>query len=184
MSTVVVIKKNGETAIGADTLTKYGDAKEPAEYIEGYSKILTVHDSKFAFVGHASFGLILESYFSKLEVAENLRNRREVFEAVRKMHMVLKKEYYLVADDEDTFEGADVDCVLANKSGIFGIYGMQNVQEFTKFYAFGSGSSYAFGAMEALYDKDLTAQEIARIALEAACKFDDASGLPIEVENI
>jgi len=184
MSTIVIVKKNGATVIGADTLTKYGDSKEPAEFIKGYSKIITIGETTISFVGHASFGLVLESYFSSLETPESFGSRKEIFEAIRRLHPVLKKNFYLVADDEDTFEGSEIDCLLGNKEGIFGIYGMQNVQEFSKFYSFGSGSQYAMGAMHALYEKDLDAKEIAKLALEAACCFDDASDSPIELREL
>ncbi len=184
MSTVVVVYKDGETAIGADTLTKYGESKEPAAFTRDYSKIIEVGESLLAFVGHASFGLVLQSYLSSLEELPSLNTRLEVFEMVRKMHPVLKKEYFLVPNDEDCFEGSDVDCLLANSSGIYGIYGMQNVHQYSRFYAFGSGSQYAMGAMHALYKEDFPAKAIADVALTAATTFDDASEGPLEIRGL
>lgn len=40
------------------------------------------------------------------------------------------------------------------------------------------------GAMHVLYDTDLDAEEIATQAIEAAAKFDDGSGLPVELVKI
>ncbi len=184
MSTIVVVKKNGSIIIGADSLTKYGDAKEPAEFIKDYSKIVSCDESKFAFVGHSSFGLVLESHLSSQEEKSSLNSKAEIFEFSRKLHPELKKNYYLVASDDDTFECSDIDCLVANRSGIYGLYGMQNVQEYSKFYSFGSGSQYAMGVMHALYEQDFSAQQIATKALEAACCFDDASDSPFEVEEV
>jgi ATP-dependent protease HslVU (ClpYQ) peptidase subunit len=56
----------------------------------------------------------------------------------------------------------------------------RTVQEFSKFYAYGSGSDYALGAMYSAYkDPALNAEQIAREAIEAAAEFDDGTGLPI-----
>ena len=54
------------------------------------------------------------------------------------------------------------------------------MQEFSKFYAYGSGSDYALGAMYGSYqDPGSSAEQIARQAIEAAAEFDDGTGLPI-----
>ena len=55
------------------------------------------------------------------------------------------------------------------------------MQEFSKFYAYGSGGDYALGALWATYDRaDLDAEAIARHAIDAAIEFDDGTGPPIE----
>ena len=184
MSTIVAVKKDNQIIIGADTLTKYGESKETAEFKENYSKIVEVEDNLIAFVGHASFGLILDSYFSSLEELPRMKSRIEIFQMARALHPVLKKDYFLVANDEDSFEGSDVDCLVANQSGIFGVYSMQNVHQFSKFYAFGSGGHYAMGAMNALYHENKDAREIALAGLESAITFDDASAGPIEIKAV
>jgi len=54
------------------------------------------------------------------------------------------------------------------------------VQEYRKFYAIGSGTDLALGALYSLYpDPRLSAEQIARKAIEAAAEFDDATGLPV-----
>ncbi len=40
MTTVAVVRKEGVAAIAADTLTKWGSAKESAVYIANHEKIL------------------------------------------------------------------------------------------------------------------------------------------------
>jgi ATP-dependent protease HslVU (ClpYQ) peptidase subunit len=55
------------------------------------------------------------------------------------------------------------------------------VQEFSRFYAYGSGSDYALGALWALYERpNLSALQIARQAIEAAAEFDDGTALPLQ----
>ncbi len=186
MSTIVAIKKNGIAALGADTLIKYGDTNESAEFTENFSKIVRVGESYMAFVGHASFGLVLNSYFSKLDEVPRFGSRQQVFDAACQMHTVLKRDYFLNPneDDDDVFESSQLDSLIVNPSGIFGLYSMRFVQEYSKFYAFGSGAQYALGALSALYDKTDSVEEIARGALAAAANFDDGTGKPFEVVTV
>ena len=52
------------------------------------------------------------------------------------------------------------------------------------FHAIGSGCDYACGALHALYESELKAEEIARRAVEAAIRFDSACGGEIVVQKI
>lgn len=52
--------------------------------------------------------------------------------------------------------------------------------EYERFWASGSGSSYALGAMQALYDGPHEARSIAEAAVRAAIEFDDSTGGPVE----
>ncbi len=73
-----------------------------------------------------------------------------------------------------------MDVLIANPHGIFGVSGHRTVQEFSRFYAYGSGSDYALGALYSAYDDTgRDAEQLARHAVEAAAEFDDGTGLPI-----
>ena len=63
MTTIAVVKKDGIAAIAADTLTKWGSAKESAAYIANHEKILRVGDSYLAITGSATFKMVLKDYF-------------------------------------------------------------------------------------------------------------------------
>ncbi|MGQ9779090.1 MAG: hypothetical protein ACUVRM_04310 [Bacillota bacterium] len=184
MSTVVAVKKEDLIAIGADTLTKLGTMKESAAYVATASKIVRVGENYLAYVGHASLGLVLTSYFANLEKPPRLDSAQAIFEAARKLHRTLKEEYFLVPTEheDDEFESSRLDCLIANPSGIYGLYALRSVQEYTKFYSFGTGATFALGAMYAVYDlPSMTAPEIARIGLAAAAEFDDSTGGPMEI---
>ncbi|MGD1922429.1 MAG: MFS transporter, partial [Pleurocapsa sp.] len=56
--------------------------------------------------------------------------------------------------------------------------------EFSKFWAIGSGDRFALGALEVLYDRDLSAAEIARQAALAATKFHPECAEPVIVKSI
>ena len=70
--------------------------------------------------------------------------------------------------------------LMANPHGIFAIGSYRDVQEFSSFYAYGSGNEYALGAMLKAYDDPkLSAEDIAKIGIEAAAEFDDGTDLPM-----
>ena len=71
--------------------------------------------------------------------------------------------------------------LLANASGIYGIYSYREVFEFKQFWSIGSGRSFALGAMHALYDKARIAREVAEAGVAAACEFDRNSAGPVDV---
>jgi ATP-dependent protease HslVU (ClpYQ) peptidase subunit len=78
-----------------------------------------------------------------------------------------------------------MDILVANSYGIFGVESRRAVQEYSKFSACGSGDEYALGAMYAAYNlPDKTAEDIARLGIEAAAQFDKGTGLPITSYSI
>jgi ATP-dependent protease HslVU (ClpYQ) peptidase subunit len=181
MTTIAVVRKNGIAAIAADTLTKWGSAKESATYIANHEKILAVGDSYIGITGSATFKLILADYFGSAGDVR-LKNQSEIFRTFNKLHAVLKERYYILPeeDKEDALESSRLDVLIANPYGIFGVSGHRTVQEFASFYAYGTGSDYALGALFSSYaDPDLDALGLARHAIECAAEFDDCTGLPL-----
>ncbi len=170
-------------AIAADTLTKWGSGKESAAYIANSEKILKIGANYIAVTGNATFKLILRDYFVEQANEIQLSNPMEIFRTWNRLHSTLKEKYFLMPeeDKEDAIESTRMDVLIANTHGIFGVSGHRTVQEFSKFYAYGSGSDYALGALWASYDrKGLSVMQIARRAIEAAADFDDGTGLPVQ----
>ena len=183
MTTVTVVKKNGRIAIAADTLTKWGGGKESAAYVTNHEKIICVGDSFVAITGSATFKLILTDYFANLESPPVLDSTQEIFRVWNQMHAVLKEQYFLQTgeDKEEDLESSRMDVLIANPRGIFGVAAHRTVQEFSRFYAYGSGSPYALGAMYAGYRAaSLDAEAVARLGVMAAAEFHDESGLPVQ----
>ena len=183
MTTVTVVRKDGRVAIAADTLTKWGGGKESSDYIANHEKIIRVGDSYVAITGSATFKLILSDYFSSLDAPPQLDSAEEIFRVWNTMHGVLKEQYYLQTgeDKEEDLESSRMDVLIANPSGIFGVAAHRTVQVFSRFYAYGSGSSYALGAMYAAFRApSLDAEAIARLGVSAAAEFHDETGLPIQ----
>ena len=181
MTTIAVVRKNGYAAIAADTLTKWGSGKESAAYIANNTKIVKAGDSFLAASGTATFKLILRDYFSQRGTLPRFDTTINIFKTWQAFHAVLKERYYLVTvgEKDDTIESSKFDVLVANPHGIFGVGAHRTVQEYRKFYAIGTGTDLALGAMYASYDNPkLSAEQLARLAITAAAEFDDATGLP------
>lgn len=183
MTTIAVVKKDGYAAIAADTMTKWGAGKETAHYIVNNEKIFKVGDSYLGVTGTATFQAILRDYFARPRVYAHFDTPIAIFKTWQRLHAALKRDYYLLggsANEEDALESSRMDVLIVNPRGIFGVAAHRTVQEFSKFYAFGSGGDLALGAMYATYNQpDRSAEEIARCAIEAAAEFDDSTGSPV-----
>src|SRR6187549_1929762 len=187
MTTIAVVKKNGYAAIAADTLTKWGTGKESAAYVANNVKIVKAGDSYLGASGTATFKLIMRDYFGQRGVVARFDSTINIFKTWQAFHAALKEQYYLVSVNEkdDTVESSKFDVLIANPHGIFGVGAHRTVQEYVKFYAIGSGTDVALGAMYGVYDDPKrSAEDIARFAIEAAAEFDDATGLPVMSHSI
>lgn len=183
MTTITVVKKGGRIAIAADTLTKWGGGKESADYVANHEKIIRVGDSYVAITGSATFKLILADYFASLDEPPALDSVGAIFRVWNTLHGALKDHYYLqIGEDKDEdLESSRMDVLIANPRGIFGVAAHRTVQEFSRFYAYGSGSPYALGAMYAAFRApSLDAEAVARLGVIAAAQFHDESGLPAQ----
>jgi ATP-dependent HslUV protease subunit HslV len=181
MTTIAVARKNGYAAIAADTMTKWGSGKETADYIVNHGKIFRVRDTYLGVTGNATFQAILRDYFSRPKVYARFDTPLEIFRTWQKLHSILKNDYYLVAGhgEDDAIESSRMDVLIANSRGIFGVAAHRTVQEFAKFYAFGSGGDIAMGSLYVNHPQArVSAEQVAVSAIEAAAEFDDSTGLP------
>jgi ATP-dependent HslUV protease, peptidase subunit HslV len=180
MSTIVVVKKEGRTTIAADTLTTWGSAKESAEYVVNHQKILQVGGSYVAVSGPTSAKLAINDYLAGQSDVD-LTNVDAIFQTWLKLHVALKDRYFLnsIENRNDAFESTRIDVLIANSHGIFGVEAHRAVQQFSKFYAYGTGWQLALGAMYAAYSQpERSAEDIAVCGIKAAAEFDVDTGLP------
>ena len=186
MSTIVAVKKNGKACIAADTLTTFGDVKQSSEFDDTHDKIYAHQDNYFGIVGSAAHHVVVQSLLSKHGEGLNFASQLEIFESFRKLHPILKDEYYLNPKDEeeDPYESSRIDTLLINRHGIFAIYALREVFEYSRFWAVGSGGDVALGAMYAIYDRLDNAEEIAKIGVEAGATFNNATALPLTTYTI
>ncbi|MBO0722245.1 MAG: MFS transporter [Blastocatellia bacterium] len=185
MTTVVVVKKNGHACIAADTLTSWGSTRQTSSYLAGNSKIVKVSDSYLGISGSATHKFAIESYFADCD-RYSFKSKQDIFETWREFHKSLKENYHLKPGDdkEDPYETTHMHVLIANPHGIFGIYALRSVNEYKKFWAFGSGTDYALGALHCSYDRYDKPEDIARIAIEAAAEFDSGTALPVTIHSV
>ena len=180
MSTITIVRKNASVAIAADTQASFGSRKLSARYERHAGKILQVGES---FIGMTGWGVQqLVRLFASAGEPPLLANKKEIFGVLLKLHERLNEEYFLdlLLDECDAFESSQLSLMIANSFGIFGVSSNRSVIEFERFWASGSGSDYALGAMYSVYESAVDALSIAEAGVRAAIEFDDATGAPIE----
>ncbi len=179
MSVALAVLKGRTIAIAADTQESFGDRKV-LRSDHTSSKIMKIGSS---FLGHTGWGLyenILGDYLAKAGTPR-LRSEREIFSFFNRFWKRMRREYSFVNDQsvsEDKSPFADLDSafLVVNSNGIFHVSGQMSVTRFRRFDAIGSGGSYALGALHAIYDGALRAEELARRACAAAADFDVSCG--------
>jgi ATP-dependent HslUV protease subunit HslV len=104
-----------------------------------------------------------------------------IFGTWRTMHKVLREEYHMNPrrETDDAYETTRMTAVVANPRGIFGVTPARDVESFPRFWAIGSGTDYALGAMFVMYERTDDVEAIARAGIEAGAEFDDGSELPV-----
>jgi len=186
MTTVAVVRKNGQVAIAADTLVTFGDTRLASGY-ETNDKLFRVADSWIGAAGTTAHFPVLRKALGALPAGElRLDSRDAVFETFLKLHPKLKEQFFLNTkeDDADPYESSQFTVLIANASGIYGVYSYREVFEFGRFWAIGSGRSFALGAMYASWDRAKTARELAEIGVRAGCEFDKNSSGPIVAHSM
>ena len=190
MSTLTVTRTPSGIAIASDALTTFNDLRLPPDLDAAGEKVIAVGDAFVGVVGYTAHHLVIQDALERFEEAD-LSSRRGIFETFRALHPVLKEEYYLNPDTEqegDPYESTQVSLLIAAPTGIFGVYDMREVHEFSRFWAMGSGAPFALGAMHARWAEvdggDLDAGALAAVGVEAGCRFDPASGGRVTVYEV
>jgi ATP-dependent protease HslVU (ClpYQ) peptidase subunit len=185
MTTIVIVRKGDTAAIAADSLTTFGETRLAAVHDRTYDKIVRYKDTYIGLCGSAAHQLVFESLLAKHESLD-FSTRAGIFETFRMLHPILKEQHFLnpKEEEDDPYESTQVQALIANVRGIFGVYSMREVFEYTQFWAAGTGREFALGAMSALYSRLKTAEEIARAGVEAGTLFDKNSALPLTVYTL
>ena len=185
MTTILAVRKNGIVAIAADTLTTFGNTRLASTMDSSHDKILHIGDSHVGICGSAAHHLVLENLLGKLPEVK-LNSKSEIFETFRKLHPVLKEECFLnpKEDEEDPYESSQITALIINPSGLYGIYSMREVFEYTQYWAIGSGHEFALGAMLDAYSRLDNAVDIAKVGVEAGIAFDKNSAAPVTLYTV
>ncbi|MDQ3188774.1 MAG: MFS transporter [Pseudomonadota bacterium] len=182
MTTIVVVKKQGEIAIASDALVTFGETRLPHGY-EVNEKIFSIGDSYVGLAGSTAHYVVLSGAMRYLSDDCKLGSREEVFNTFQRLHVVLKDKFFLnpKEDDSDPYESSQITALIANPSGIYGVYSYREVFSFDRFWGIGSGRNFALGAMFTTYERAHSAREVAEIGIKAGAEFDKSSSLPLRV---
>jgi ATP-dependent protease HslVU (ClpYQ) peptidase subunit len=152
------------------------------------TKIIRLGNSLIGVAGSTAHLRVVQSLAQNYSRKFDLGSVSAIFESFRRVHKLLVDDYYLLTKEDDNkqpYESNQLDLLIANRTGIYEVQGYREVIQYERFWSTGSGSDYAVGAMEAIYDNgDLSARQVAERGVEVGCLFDDASGLPVESHTI
>ncbi len=187
MSVAVAVRKGRTIVVAADTQENFGD-RRVLRGDHSSSKIMKVGGSYVAQTGWGLYENILGDYLTRTP-SPRLRNQREIFAFFNRFWKRMHRDYSFVndqpiADDKSPFADLDASFLIVNSGGIFHVTGQMSVTQFARFDAIGSGGPYALGALHALYEQSLTAEEIARRAAAAALHYDISCGGELDVYTI
>ncbi|HUT24352.1 MAG TPA: hypothetical protein VM492_08430 [Sumerlaeia bacterium] len=188
MSIVVGVKKGRDIVIAADSQSVVDSSLISPADNHRVSKIVKIGSAYLGATGWSLYENILEDFLAR-EKRASLTNRRSIFSFFMKLWRDLHDRYSFVNDqcdrDHDSpFGDLDASFLIVNRNGIFDVASDMNVVEFGKYYAIGSGRDFALGALHALYDGRLSAEQLAVRAAEAAVTFDARCGGEIEVRKV
>ena len=190
MTTVVVVKKAGQVVMAADTMVTFGDTRLPHRF-EANSKIFKVNGlqgiSHIGMAGTVAHFPALRKAMDVLPKEElKLSSKDEVYDTFLKLHPLLKDNFFLQTkeDDNDPYESMQFTVLIANASGIYGLYSYREIFEFKEFWGIGTGRGFALGAMHAAWGNAKTAKEVAMAGINAGCEFDKNSGGPIDIYSV
>ncbi len=186
MTTVVVARLGGTVAIAADTLVTFGDTRLAHGY-EANEKLFKMGDSWIGMAGTTAHFPVLRRALSALPPDElKLHSRDQIFDTFLKLHPKLKENFFLNTKEEDSdpYESSQFTALIVNHAGIFGVYSYREVFEFDRFWAIGTGRSFALGAMFAASDRAKSARELAELGTRAGCEFDKNSSGPVHAHTI
>ena len=185
MTTLVAVRKHDEIAIAADSLTTFGDTRLSAQFDRSYDKIVQHRGNFVGLCGSAAHQLVFQNMLAKNPDLD-FSIKAAIFDTFSKLHPILKEQHFLnpKEEEDDPYESTQVTALIANENGIFGVYSMREVFEYTQYWAIGSGREFALGAMYAQYSRLKSAAAVARAGIEAGATFDKNSALPMTLYTL
>ena len=179
MSIAVAVQKDNQIILATDSLVSFGSGCVPTENYTS-NKMLTIGDSHLAATGWALYDNMMLDYLSGLETAPTLHSEAQIYRFFLDFWRKAKEDYSLVneqCDDKNSpFADLDAYFLLTNHTGIYSIASNMNVLKFSQYYAVGSGADYSMGALHAIYESDLSAEQLVKKAVASAIALDTSCG--------
>ena len=182
MTVIVAVRKDGRAVIAADSAQSDGSMVVPAHFYRDYTKLQRCGECWLGSSGWSATVDALESIIRCHGQDLDFTSRRATFESARRIHRLLKDEYFVETQEEkeQPVESSQLDALILGPAGIFEFESYRSVSEYARYWAIGSGKTLALGAMHAVYARLSDPVEIARAGVEAACELDEGCRLPME----
>ncbi len=186
MSTLVVVKKDGFATIACDSLSTDNSVKVSPENKINNHKFFKIHDSIIGFVGWSNINNIFEDVIERQLEGLEFTTRSSIFKSLNLLHQILIDDYFINTDEkrDQPVESSQLDGCVVSPEGIFEFCSYRSVDEYSKYWATGSGQEFALGCLYNSYGENKSSEELAIDAVKAGCHFDDSSGLPAQFETI
>ncbi|MBX3607755.1 MAG: hypothetical protein KF788_20950 [Piscinibacter sp.] len=187
MTVIVALRKGHSAVIASDRQISHGEISVPGAIIRYPNKILAIDGAYIGLAGNIAHQSVLRSLIATHPELFDLSSAAGIFETFRRIHPLLRSEYHLLSkanDEAQEYESNHMEGLVISPGGVFSFLGYREVTEYGTYWAAGSGSSFALGALDALYAQRRSARAVAEAAVATACKFDTACGPPIESYEI
>ena len=188
MSVAVAVSKGGELVLAADSQTSFGGERVPPQN-RTEVKFRRIGNAYLASTGWTLYANILEDVLSRRRSVPRLDDEARIFRFFNEFWRLLHDRYSFVNDQSDDssdspFGSLDSAFMVVSTRGIFSVSTDLSVARFDRYFAIGSGSQLAIGAMHALYEGEDTAGAIADAAVHAAIDHDVYCGPPVNAVSI
>ena len=185
LSIIVIVKKDKEIVIASDSLTSRGTLNISSQYKINNEKFIKYQNSWIGCDDYAMPTQMLLYALKNREDELSFDGIDNIYTSMLKLHKTLKKKYFLNPKQKENqiVQSTKMRLVIANSSGIYRVDEDKHIDNFSKFWAIGTGGTFALGAMHHVYDK-YDATKIAKIGVKTACEFDEGCGLPIHIQTI
>ncbi len=186
MSIVLAVKSktNDNVVIASDSQTSFGDFKTISDTGR---KLIKAGNNIIGLAGWGIYSNLLRLYLQENSLVAN--SEIQVFEFFVKFWKAIKSDYNYVSDQSSPdlnspFAELDSTFIVATPESIFYVADDMSVIEFDNFYAIGSGSLVALGALQVMYDEGYSTEEMARRAVETAIALDNNCGGKVNMESL
>ena len=187
MTVIVAVRKGRTAAIAADTMSSQGTLKVPGDMKAEPRKIHRVGSAYIGLTGSSAHHHVFRSIVGRYPELLDFTTADTIFESFRAIQGILKDDYYLLTDEDDAhqeYESNQLFGLICSPGGIFSFQSYREVTEFETFWASGTGTDVALGALHVAYPTRQGARAVAEAAVRAACLFDKDCGLPLESHSL
>ena len=165
--------------MAADSLTCFGDDHVVPSDNSPTQKIRQLGDAVIGISGWAIYQSILDDHL-RAQSSPDLSSETTIFRFFMTFWKALHDDYPFVNDQANSrdspFGDLDSSFLIASPGGLFKVSSDAEVSRFHRYYAIGSGSEYALGALGAINDSEPDGEVAAREAVRVASLFDTHCG--------